>query len=646
MELNGRMIQHQLIARSAAAGSMVLLRNVQNTLPLVPPGTEPLSVALFGVGQVHTVNTCDVNGWGKSNIQSALKQAETIKIDGLLSRKYETHLQSTMEEMPVASLSMEEFASENHAAIVVISRNHGPYDVNLSMTEQNLINVVTSKFDRSILILNTPGYMNVAEIASKFGAVVFMGIAGQEGGKALADLLTGETEFSGRLATSWPLSPTGFLGGSTFVGYGKFNSSSEPMLYPFGYGLGYGNCVLESYAMALDGWDIAVEATFANVGETFPARQVLQIYFTTPVKHRQTYTLDGFVKTKLLMPGDSQTVSHRFPVWELSRYDQDKEAFVLDAGHYDIRMGTDSRTTFVAGSIFVPKDIMAKQVKSMGEPSGVELAENPFTYPEEAEELSSARSRAIRLPMRQMKRKSVSYGKPFAPCTGGEPGLTFRNSEHLEALVASMADSHLETILKGEACEEFQVPAVTSVSGVGGLAMAKTIRDDEGNITFRRYLTAFPVPSLLACSFDHDLIAAVGQAIGKEAKEYGCHIYTGITAELCNDPSLGNCALWSEDPVVAGLCAGWLIGGCQSYTMAALCGGDLSKSEIADRHTHWLSYEIAINVAKPRVYSGCLPLELLKKEWKFRGAHYHDGDRLEMEQSVLSLLALMRYAKF
>ncbi len=622
MEMTPRMRQNQLIARSAAAGSMVLLRNVHNTLPLVPGGSEPFALAVFGVGQHKTVQCDGLSPWGKSSIIDGLRQAETIRTDSLLAHKYKSHLENTQEEMPVSSFSMEEFASENQAALVVISRCGGTYDTQLSPVEQHLISAVTSAFERSILVLNTPNVMEIGAVASQFGAVIFMGIPGQEGGVALGDLLTGETVFSGKLATEW---------------CGQ---------YPFGHGLGYGTCAMDTYAMGLDGSSVTVDVQFTNISETHPAREVLQVYFSTPCNFRSNYILDGFVKTKLLQPGDSEKISYTFPVTEMARYHSGKEAYILDAGHYDIRLGTSAHNTFVAGSIFIPKEIVVLSAPSLGTSLEQPAMLDQYTYPQEAEELEAARAKAIRLPMRQIRKKAAPKVVEFTLCSGAEEGLTFPNCVDFKPLVASMSDDDLEMVYDGCAVEKFQIPALKTVGGVGGLELSKVVRNDEGEVVSRRHVTAFPVPSLLACSFDRELISAVGQAIGREVREYGFHLYqNATTAEICRKPSQGNCALWSQEPVVAGLCASWFLQGCQSFVPGVLYGGNATQDEMVDRNTNWLGYEIAMKQGKPRGYNGNLPLALVAGQWKFHGTIWRDETRLEMEQSVLSILKLMRYLK-
>ena len=207
MEYTPRMMESRMAAHGAAVGSMVLLRNVNQTLPLEPAGSEPLPIAVFGMGQIDTAMHCaEFQPWRTVNILDGLSQSELVCPDGLLTHKYRSwKLHHPGEAFPWESLSMEEFAENNAAAVVVVTRTEDAYDPILHLDERELMEAVTKAFSRTVLVLNTPGYMEIAPVAGSFGAVVYMGIAGQEGGAALAELLTGRAVFAGHLNQSWPL---------------------------------------------------------------------------------------------------------------------------------------------------------------------------------------------------------------------------------------------------------------------------------------------------------------------------------------------------------------------------------------------------------------------------------------------------------
>ena len=110
--------------------------------------------------------------------------------------------------MPLGNLSMEEFASSNDAAVVVLARPAAHYDPKLTNFEQDMLKKVTGAFSRVVLVLAAPGYMELTQEARSCGAIVLLGLAGQEAGYALADVLTGRVCPSGKLSTSSVISST------------------------------------------------------------------------------------------------------------------------------------------------------------------------------------------------------------------------------------------------------------------------------------------------------------------------------------------------------------------------------------------------------------------------------------------------------
>ena len=159
MEITPRMSDHALLARAAAAGSMVLLKNTGGTLPLLPleDGT-PMPVAVFGAGQIRTcLCAADIHPWRGGNILDALCQSRRIVPDGLLAHRYRNAaLKDPLGgELDAAALDLSRLREENAAAIVVVSRADGDMRP-LTADELALIARVRAVFERTVLVLNTP----------------------------------------------------------------------------------------------------------------------------------------------------------------------------------------------------------------------------------------------------------------------------------------------------------------------------------------------------------------------------------------------------------------------------------------------------------------------------------------------------------
>ena len=427
MEYTPRINDNALAARAAAAGSMVLLKNVRSTLPLTAERAEPLPIAVFGVGQIYTACCTEaMQPWRRVCVLDALAASERVKPDGLLAHKYRSWCleHPAGDELPLSSLSMDELAEHSAAAVAVITCTPEDYRPQLTRQEQDMLRTICAAFPRTGLVLNTPGYMERGEFAQLLPAIVFMGIAGQEGGHALTDLLTGRVMPSGRLAHSWPETLAEFDEAAQaldcFNGYRWFDSFDRPVLYPFGYGLGYGKSELVSVSMGLDGCDVVVTAEVLNSGEKYPVQEVVQVYYSNPdSEHTGAIScLDCFQKTRPLDPGERQLLTLRFPVTEMAVFRERASAFVLEEGYYDIRVGTSSRSTYIAGSIRLTRSAVVQALAPMQMPACKDRVRSGagFTYPEEQEELSAARRRAIRFSDRNLPRRSRSRGKEFTGC--------------------------------------------------------------------------------------------------------------------------------------------------------------------------------------------------------------------------------------
>ncbi len=700
MEVTARMTESAMVARAAAAGSMVLLKNLHHTLPLLAEGTEPLPIAVFGSGQIRTALSAGIQPWRTVNVLDGLTASDQVTPDGLLAHKYRNFLLGNPDlsaQLTAGELELGAVAARTKAAVVVITRPHDAYDYHLRPEEEKLIEAVGKAFERSVLVLNTPGYMDIAQAASNMAAVVYMGLAGQEGGAALADLLTAKAVFSGKVADTWPMSPDQFdkagLQTDLYTGYRYYDSFNKDVLYPFGYGLSYGKPIITSYSVGLDDAIVTVEATIENTSEHYPAREVLQVYFSAPddLVSRPVYILDCFAKTGVLQPGERESLRLSFPVTELSRFDPVTATWRLDPGYYDIRIGVHSRNTTIAGSIYVPKAIVAVEVKNCIERPDETVRSRkgakPFSYPGEDEERASSRKHAIRLSSRQVPTKVVRYSKKFAGCRGGKEGIrladVYEGRYDMRQLVASMDEHDLRSLVcnfgssqstvpgawgaSADLWEKYGIPQVTICKGCDGVRLTRDIRNEDGEVVRHQYATAFPSPSLLACSFDRELLHSVGSAVGREMREFGVDLWLSPSATVHRDPR-SDCyhGAFSEDPVVSGLCAAWVIQGCQQHAMAALRhvenAVEITVTERTLREFELQGFEIAVGLGRPKallapsiaVCGEALSLDnrilsdVLYDEWGYDGMTFAAGElfsrfpgRPLLEQAALRTLRMI-----
>ncbi len=686
MDITPAMAANAAVCRAAAAGSMVLLKNTNNALPFEKTADgAPLPIAVFGLGQLRTVNTDRfMQPWGSGCILDALCASDAVRPDALLSRKYRAFALADpdAEQMPTGDLSFEEFSQENEAAVIVISRVADCADARITDEERTLVQRVCETFTRTVLVLNTPDCIDLLDCASLVSAIVFMGIAGQEGAAALVDLLTGIVVPTGRLARTWPKSAEDDTL-SPFFGYRLYDSFGKDVAYPFGYGLDYGTAELQSVSVGLDGCDITVHADVCNISERFAVRQTVQVYVSAPCAKANgaVYDLRCFAKTRLLAPGECQTLHLRFPITDCAVFREDALAYVLEAGFYDIRIGTHCRATYLAGSVRLTRSAVVQAVTPMrmGKSSEYLREGTAFTYPEEAEELAAARARAIRFSDRNLPRVARKKGRAFTGCRSDGQSHTLQDVKDglcsVFTLAASMDDESLRRFVMdfgacasdvpgalgaSAALPQYKIPSVSIAAGAFGVQLQKQTKDEDGEVISTRTCTAFPAPSLLACSFDLDLIRSVGRAIGRELRDCGILFWLAPGADLRRSASC-----WSEDPVVSGLCAAAIADGVRPFAVPVLRSlrtenADVSQDVCRDLHAR------AFAIAAPAYPAALIPairvcgevpgedsvlLRSLSLNWHFNGAFLADDlrygaepDRVMLERSAVKLLKLLAKA--
>ena len=631
MDITLRMSDHALTARAAAAAGIVLLQNKNRTLPLLPQEDgAPLPVAVFGVKQLQTpAFDKTMTPWRSIGVLDGLAASETVRPDALLARKYRTWAVEHPEggEMPLTNLDFGALRHDCAAAVVVIGRTPERYGLQLTEEETAMLTRVTSVFERTVLVLAAPGFIELNEAALSCGAIVFLGLAGQEAGGALADVLTAKVMPSGHLSFSWPeragAVADACAAADQFTGYRYFDSFGVPVRYPFGHGLSYGTVTFGSVSAGLDGCDVTVSAELVNTGEDFAASELVQVYVTRPEGDltRPVSVLNCFRKSRLLAPGESQTVTLRFPITELSVYRERAHAFVLDAGYYDIRIGTSSRACYLAGSIRLTRSAVVQAAEPLTLPAAQERRRPEaicFQFPEDLAEIEQAHKRAIRFSDRNLPRRSRKKGREFTGCRPDGEHHTLADVREGRCsvfhLVADMDTENLERLVCGfgkepasvpgalgasAAIERYGIPAVQIAGGAQGLRLLRDIPDEEtGEIVRRQCATVFPAPAQLACSFDPETVRAVGRAVGLEMAELGVQLWLGPDTNVMRTPQEARFAeKWSEEPVVCGVMTAALAAGAWPYGTAVLHAQSLpeavSVSQSALRDVYGRSFEIA-----------------------------------------------------
>ncbi len=346
---------HGDLALEAAAKSIVLLKNDEAALPL--DREEVTSIAVVG-SFAEIGRTGDE---GSSNVNPAYL---ITPMDGLQNRAGSVEIRSFPEDLLSAENKADIGAAD--AAIVIVGftpeqegerldifNTGGDRDIlDLSVEHEALIREVSDSNQRTIVVIEAGSAVTMESWHADVEAVLLAWYPGQEGGNAIADVLFGDVNPSGRLPLSIPVSLAQlpeFDTSSTLVtydyfhGYRHLDRHAETPRYPFGYGLsytefGYSGLMLSDDVIESDGV-LAISLDVTNIGER-AGSEVVQLYvsYQGSSVERAPKDLKGFARVQL-EPGETQTVTINLPAEDLAFYDEQSSSWIVEELTYTAHVG-------------------------------------------------------------------------------------------------------------------------------------------------------------------------------------------------------------------------------------------------------------------------------------------------------------------
>jgi beta-glucosidase len=415
---------HAAIARTAAADGMILLQNSSSTLPLAASGKK---IAAFGITSYDFISggtgSGDVNEEYTVSLVQGLSNAG-YQLDESLSSSYQNYVAAEKAKQPKKNFFEEFFnptpriaempidadlftakATTTDIALITIGRNAGEgsdrkveNDFNLKQSEVDLINNVSNAYHakgkKVVVIINAGGVIETASWRDKVDAILLAWQPGLEAGNAVADILSGKVNPSGKLATTFPVkydddvtiknfpgkefpeqATKGMMGmpqipaevtyeEGIYVGYRYYNTFNVKPAYEFGYGLSYTNFTYSPVTLSPTSFNGKLTATITikNTGKT-AGKEVVQLYIKAPVNtlNKPASELKAFAKTNLLQPGQSQKISFTITANELASFNTATTSWVADAGNYTLLIGASSMNTKQTASFTVAKDIITQK---------------------------------------------------------------------------------------------------------------------------------------------------------------------------------------------------------------------------------------------------------------------------------------------
>lgn len=597
--------QNKPLSREILTEGMVLLKNENDVLPL--QSTD--RIAVFGSSCLYTGKTTNgfqIGGGGSSELMpdytpvdllSALEEAEKageISIYKPLADAYRNDISYIPDEQMYADAR-----AATDKAVMIFSRYSSESsdrkaekgDWYLSDEETDMLKKLSSLYDKVIVLVNTGGAIDTSWAVGETDgidveAVLFTWYPGTEGGNAIADLLLGKVNPSGKLSSTFAADLADYPSNESFdntdytaytediyIGYRYFTTFDKKVNYPFGFGLSYTDFSLQNAAYSADENDITVTVTVANIGNV-SGKEVVQVYYGAPrladggLLGNPKAELVGFAKTRLLAVGESETLSITFPISDMASFDdtgatgaENKSAYVLEEGDYTLYLGNSVTNALEnpLGTYSVEQTRKVEQLHEYCAPTDlVTRLRDDGTY----ETLPTVSSDTATKPDSS---NTAVRTVPETVITGRD---VLAGNATIDDFLAQMSEKELVSFMVGHDGK------VDNCSGaIGG---SKAVRnkylipeiqtaDGPGGLRLGRKATGWGCETLIACTWNPSLAEKMGKGVADEAKISYIDVWLAPGVNLHRHPLCGrNFEYYSEDPFLSGKMAAATVEGAQS----------------------------------------------------------------------------------
>ncbi len=556
-------------------------------------------------------------------------------------------------------------------------------DFYLSQAEQKMVDTVQQCFDHVIVVLNVGGMVDTSWFKDneKIQAVLMAWQGGMEGGLATADILCGDVNPSGKLADTFAARLEDYPSTENFheseeyveylediyVGYRYFETipgAADKVNYPFGFGLSYTNFNILAGDLKVEDNLLSVQVSVVNIGH-IPGKEVVQLYVSSPQGKlgKPAKELKAFEKTRLLQPGETQVLTFIVNIDSLASYDDCgkvcKSAYVLEEGSYGIYVGSAiNNLTKLEGSMEVAETKVILQLKEKCAPTmlkkrmlgdgSYEILESYTGIETECSDDPSIFGAYGPVTKADVDREKLLFDDRagvkllLMDVAQGKASLEdFTEQLTIEEMISMLGGQPLTGVANTYGMgnlKKYGVPNVMTADGPAGLRIDKKCGVNT---------TAWPCATLLACSFNTQIVEEIGRAGAAEVEENNIGIWLTPAINIHRSPLCGrNFEYFSEDPYVTGKMAVAMIRGMQSQGIAAsvkhfACNNketnrldsDSRVSERALREIYLKGFEIAVKEANPWTIMSSYNLingyrasenkelltDILRDEWGFEG---------------------------
>lgn len=686
------------LARQMAAEGTVMLKN-DGVLPL----NEGTVVSLFGRTYkdyffVGYGSGGDVNRPYNIDIAQGIENCEDLTLNAKLHNTYMTwrekhpvshgywaHWPLRYEEMPLTDEIVGSARKISDTAVVTIGRSSGEdRDCDLANgsyylhdEEIEMLNKVTSHFDKVIVLLNVGNIIDMSWVkhyGDKIGAVLYVWQGGMESGNAVADILCGKACPCGKLtdtiAKAYEDYPSSAQFGNKkvneytediFVGYRYFETfAQDKVLYPFGFGLSYTDFEIKANGVTADENGFSLDVTVTNTGQ-YSGKEVVQLYLSKPCGKlgNPARELVAFAKTKTLDCGEAQDLSLYVDMYSLASYDDcgatnNANSYVIEAGEYDFYLGNSVRDAEKVHSYFHEETTLWEQLKQVCAPK----YDFKIFKAEEIDGKTVLSTKSVAKEKYDMATRILNHIPEDIEQTG-DRGIKLDDVKSgratMNEFVAQLDNTELEAITRGGYKMDNPLGPKGNAGVYGGVLESlrdKGVRpivttDGPSGIRLVSCCSLLPIGTLLACSFNTELVTELYKIIAKEMKKKGSDVLLAPGMNIHRNHLCGrNFEYFSEDPYLSGKIGAASVLGIQSEGGSAcpkhfacnnqeLCRNtnDSRLSERALRQIYLKGFEICIKESKPKNimtsynkingvwchynYDTCVTV--LRNEWGYEG---------------------------
>ncbi|MCR5546922.1 MAG: glycoside hydrolase family 3 C-terminal domain-containing protein [Lachnospiraceae bacterium] len=516
---------------------------------------------------------------------------------------------------------------EGDVCVYVLSRNSGEGndrvpeagDVLLTEAEKRDILKCFKQYKKFILVLNVGGVIDLSDV-SEVENILVLSQLGVSTGDALADVLLGKSNPSGKLTTTWSAwkdySTIGEFGDKNetrykegvYVGYRYFDSVGKRALYPFGYGLSYTTFSMECKDVSVEDTKVHLSCIVKNTG-AMKGKEVAQLYVTCPWgKLDQPYQkLATYQKTKLLAPGEEEKLELSFGMEEIASYDEESASYLLEKGQYILRLGANSQDTKEVAALELKETVTLRKLSrvggntdfkdfvpektwsdvSQGSTKVISVDEKAFeclSWPKPMELSKRAKDfvstlteeELIYLNIGQFSEKG-GINSVIGAQSGHVAGAAGESSSRVNGIAPIiMADGPAGLRLNKEYVKTKDgVKAVGNtmpegfddyLSPVVKFALDKLVYRKPKKDVFTQYCTAIPIGTALAQSWSDEVCMMCGDIVGDEMERFGVQLWLAPAFNIHRTPLCGrNFEYCSEDPLISGKVGAAITKGVQKH---------------------------------------------------------------------------------